>query len=104
MSKMKAILLFTMMMVAVSSCGSGDEKAHEMSGGKQFEGWAGPPEQPNAKPPITAHGAHQPEHGGNDRGADGDPDQTMLDEIGKDEAERHAVEAVAGFDDELLVE
>ncbi|MBK8397826.1 MAG: lipoprotein LipL21 [Leptospiraceae bacterium] len=50
MSKIKAIVLFTLVMVAGSSCGSGDEKAHEMSGGKQFEGWAGPPEQPNAKP------------------------------------------------------
>ncbi len=43
MSKIKAILLFTMLMVAVSGCGSSGKEAHDVGeGGKQFEGWHGP--------------------------------------------------------------
>ena len=44
MSKTKAIVLLTMLMVAVSGCGTGDKEAHSVGdGGRQFEGWHGPP-------------------------------------------------------------
>ena len=49
MSKIKAIMLFTILMVAVTGCNSGD-KAHSLKDGTQFEGWAGPPEDPSKKP------------------------------------------------------
>lgn len=51
MSKTKAIVLFTMLMVAVYGCGSSGKEAHDVGeGGKQFEGWHGPPEDVNKKP------------------------------------------------------
>lgn len=51
MSKSKAVLLFTMLIVAVSGCGTGDKEAHSVGeGGKQFEGWHGHPEDVNKRP------------------------------------------------------
>lgn len=48
---MKAIMLFTMLMVAVSGCSSSGKEVHDVGeGGKKFEGWAGPPEDPSKKP------------------------------------------------------
>ncbi len=49
MSKMKAILLFTMLMGVVVGCGGG-KSAAELENGQQFEGWRGPPDDLNKKP------------------------------------------------------
>lgn len=46
------------------------------------------PEQPDIKPPVLPHRAHQPEHGENYRGAVSNAEQRLLEQVGDEQAER----------------
>ncbi|MCB1176135.1 MAG: lipoprotein LipL21 [Leptospiraceae bacterium] len=48
-TKVSSVLLTTIAILGLYTC-SGGEKVHELPGGQQFEGWAGPPEDVKKKP------------------------------------------------------
>lgn len=73
-------------------------------GDEQDQQVEGAPEEPYPEPPGAAHDGHQPEHGQDDRGADDDAEQRVLEQVGEEQGERHAVESVTRLDDELAIE
>ena len=50
MSSKKSLSLVLALLVTILGCNTGDSAVTVGKGGKQFEGWAGPPENPSEKP------------------------------------------------------